>query len=778
MMGETSEGRHYRLSSGLEVNLLQVSHLQKAAVVWTFPAGSHQEPQDCPGLAHLIEHMVFSGGEKYSEQQRLMPWIQQRGGRVNATTQQNYTAYYFEVDPHDLSAGLCRLVDMLTSPRFNEEDIAREITVIDEEYQLYTHSASTLASAALQSRIEYPLEFSRFHIGNLASFGTDIASLRQQLQQFFAKHYALSEGQLWIASPLEYPLQYSAAANCLMMPEYRDTIDEQQLTSRVNESPRITWQNWQGDIQLSQPPGVGISVVLPTTELNCWPLMVELMTDMAPGSLTQVMSQKFGHPLSVRVERHYHDSQQLFFTLWLEGRSFSALEAKACLLVWRQWLIALTGLSFVQFKHYSHLARCRALRLPAMEYLREYALGFIASTPIDILSLQRALLSIDTYALLTSHQKLQSTEVECQGLSCRFSATRLLESYQSATTYDFIFYPQLQRISPLLRSGSPSSNTLPVFYRKQLTQHFSVLMRPAAGVALTDLQRDSLTRALLPVFSLVKHAGGEVMWQQVQGNELLYLSFKQFDDLKNCLAHLVDYWPESLPDNDIEHYSTLALRPLLENMPSLLATSADQWMVCYMAPTQQQLPLIQSILSQLPIRWLDFTPDRDMLTGTRKFNSGAGHATLLAFIPYPLTSAHSLHYYQQLAGYYEQQFYYQLREIEAIGYAVACRQRIFRDRWGMQIILQSSHLSAQQLAIRVETFFNRLRLPTSENLTLSSSGSEGSGDSGVDELLSLLVQPSMAGATWCDSQTDSLQQAHELLVKRITSKAGRWALFE
>lgn len=37
-------------------------------------------------LAHLLEHLLFYGGERYQDDDRLMGWVQRQGGSVNATT--------------------------------------------------------------------------------------------------------------------------------------------------------------------------------------------------------------------------------------------------------------------------------------------------------------------------------------------------------------------------------------------------------------------------------------------------------------------------------------------------------------------------------------------------------------------------------------------------------------------------------------------------------------------------------------------------------------------
>lgn len=58
-----------------------------------------------PGLAHLLEHMLFRGSVNFSAQDGLMGWTPAVGGRLNATTQATQTAFFFEVGAEQLAEG-------------------------------------------------------------------------------------------------------------------------------------------------------------------------------------------------------------------------------------------------------------------------------------------------------------------------------------------------------------------------------------------------------------------------------------------------------------------------------------------------------------------------------------------------------------------------------------------------------------------------------------------------------------------------------------------------
>ncbi len=78
--------RTVTLPGGLQATLVHQPQADRAAALARVAAGSHHEPSRFPGLAHLLEHLLFYGGERYRDDDRLMGWVQRQGGSVNATT--------------------------------------------------------------------------------------------------------------------------------------------------------------------------------------------------------------------------------------------------------------------------------------------------------------------------------------------------------------------------------------------------------------------------------------------------------------------------------------------------------------------------------------------------------------------------------------------------------------------------------------------------------------------------------------------------------------------
>ncbi len=59
--------------------------------------GSYEDPEELPGLAHMCEHMLFLGTEKYPKENEYSSFLQQHGGSSNAFTSACHTNYFFEV---------------------------------------------------------------------------------------------------------------------------------------------------------------------------------------------------------------------------------------------------------------------------------------------------------------------------------------------------------------------------------------------------------------------------------------------------------------------------------------------------------------------------------------------------------------------------------------------------------------------------------------------------------------------------------------------------------
>ena len=100
--------------------------------VWV-GAGSRHERAEEGGLSHLIEHMAFKGTKTRSAR-RIAEDIENVGGDINAATSAEGTSYTARVLGEDAGVALDVIGDILTDSVFDAGELAREKSVILQEY--------------------------------------------------------------------------------------------------------------------------------------------------------------------------------------------------------------------------------------------------------------------------------------------------------------------------------------------------------------------------------------------------------------------------------------------------------------------------------------------------------------------------------------------------------------------------------------------------------------------------------------------------------------------
>ncbi|KAG7275248.1 hypothetical protein CRUP_034975 [Coryphaenoides rupestris] len=70
---------------------------KQSAAALCIGVGSFSDPEDLPGLAHFLEHMVFMGSEKYPAENGFDAFLKKHGGSDNASTDCERTIFQFDV---------------------------------------------------------------------------------------------------------------------------------------------------------------------------------------------------------------------------------------------------------------------------------------------------------------------------------------------------------------------------------------------------------------------------------------------------------------------------------------------------------------------------------------------------------------------------------------------------------------------------------------------------------------------------------------------------------
>ncbi len=179
----------HRLSNGIPVYVnrppIQLDEEIKISVVLK-NIGSCADPQESPGLAHFFEHMPFDGTKSYPSPELLVRPIEKEGGGVGANTSKARTVFYLRTLWQDVSLFIDRLFEIVAHPKFTQENIDREKSVIEQEYFRYHKDPNYVLTSALDSLLYEGHPFSHNIIGTLES----IRSIeKNELWLYHSKYY-------------------------------------------------------------------------------------------------------------------------------------------------------------------------------------------------------------------------------------------------------------------------------------------------------------------------------------------------------------------------------------------------------------------------------------------------------------------------------------------------------------------------------------------------------------------------------------------------------------
>lgn len=133
----TANSHEYLLDNGLKL-VVKEDHRSPVVIqqVW-YKAGSMDEVNGTTGVAHALEHMMFKGTDSVlaGEFSRKIAAI---GGKENAFTSRDYTAYYQQLHQRHLPMAMELESDRMHNLQLTEEAFAKEIQVVMEERRLRT----------------------------------------------------------------------------------------------------------------------------------------------------------------------------------------------------------------------------------------------------------------------------------------------------------------------------------------------------------------------------------------------------------------------------------------------------------------------------------------------------------------------------------------------------------------------------------------------------------------------------------------------------------------
>ena len=125
------------LDNGLKVIVKEDRRAPSVVNMVWYRVGSMDEIDGASGVAHVLEHLMFKGTENFASGE-FNKRVAAMGGRDNAFTSRDYTAYFQQVPSDRIGDVIGLEADRMRHLRFSDDEFTKEIEVVKEERRLRT----------------------------------------------------------------------------------------------------------------------------------------------------------------------------------------------------------------------------------------------------------------------------------------------------------------------------------------------------------------------------------------------------------------------------------------------------------------------------------------------------------------------------------------------------------------------------------------------------------------------------------------------------------------
>ncbi|NOZ10563.1 MAG: insulinase family protein [Gammaproteobacteria bacterium] len=227
------------LANGLKV-IVQPDHRAPVVVsqLW-YKVGGSYEPDGFTGISHVLEHMMFKGTDvlKPGEFSRI---IAAQGGRENAFTSRDYTAYYQRLEKSRLPISFRLEADRMRNLKITSDEFAKEIKVVMEERRLRTEDKPESLVYERFMRTAYGKSaYGQPVIGWMEDLESmDVGDLQVWYEKWYAPNNAtlVVVGDVQPGEVFELAEQYFGKYQPSASPKLKQQFTPQQQTRRVSIS--------------------------------------------------------------------------------------------------------------------------------------------------------------------------------------------------------------------------------------------------------------------------------------------------------------------------------------------------------------------------------------------------------------------------------------------------------------------------------------------------------------------------------------------------------------
>lgn len=293
----------FMLDNGMQVIVVEDHRAPVLQHMVWYRAGSADEPRGESGVAHFLEHLLFKATDTL-ESGELSATVAANGGRDNAFTSYDYTAYFQRVAADRLELMMKMESDRMVNIRLTERDIVTERDVILEERNQRTDNNPQALFGEQMNAVQY----------HNHRYGVPIIGWRHEMEEldmadalsFYKTYYAPNNAILVVSGDVEPDevlrlarIYYGAIPANPDLPERIRTQEPPQTAAR-----RLTYR----DARVAQPY-VNRSYLAPERDPGDQDkaAALVLLAELLGGGTTSFMAEKlqFDQQLAVYTGAFY-----------------------------------------------------------------------------------------------------------------------------------------------------------------------------------------------------------------------------------------------------------------------------------------------------------------------------------------------------------------------------------------------------------------------------------------------------------------------------------------
>ena len=188
------------LDNGLKVIIAPDHFAPVFSIDVTYNAGSRNEKQGRTGFAHLFEHMMYEGSVNVGKGEHMF-LVQNYGGSMNGTTNEDRTTYFEELPKNQLDLALFLESDRMKALNITQANLDNQRNAVQEERRLgvdnqpYGKSFEEVESMAYDA---FP-----YHHSVIGSMEDLNAASIDDVKDFFRTYYAPNNAVLVLVGDLD-----------------------------------------------------------------------------------------------------------------------------------------------------------------------------------------------------------------------------------------------------------------------------------------------------------------------------------------------------------------------------------------------------------------------------------------------------------------------------------------------------------------------------------------------------------------------------------------------